>query len=309
MTIQQCKCVLEIARCGSFSNAAKNLFLAQTSLSAAVKTLEQELGISIFSRSNRGVKLTQDGAEFVRYASQIVEQSEFITSRYGTHKQEKRLSVSAQHYDFVAEIFGELLYAHQDGELQFSLKESKTYDVITDVERAMSDVGVLVIKDSDRKLMERYLLEKKLVFVPILKTLPHVYVRNGHELTAYQTVTEEMLERFPYITYEQGEHNNSFFIEELAEETHRSKTVRITDRATLMNLLLVSDCYTIGTGLMTSRLNHGNIVSVPLKSEEAHDIGYIMKSDAKPSVLTQEFIARLIDFSETLCGEDIIERV
>ena len=309
MTIQQCKCVLEIARCGSFSKAAKNLFLAQTSLSVAVKTLEQELGICIFERSNRGVKVTQDGAEFVCYASQIVEQSEFIAKRYNDRTKEKRLFVSSQHYDFVAEIFGEVLCDHQEDQLQFALKEGKTYEVISNVENAVSDVGVLVIKENDRKLMERYLLEKRIKFTPLIRTVPHIYVRSAHPLAANSSVTYEMLRTYPYIAYEQGPHSNSFFTEELSETVQYDKNVVITDRATLLNLLLVSDSYTVGTGLMTSQLNHGNITAVPLQSEDQYFIGYILKEDSKMSLMTKEFVERLVSFSKKLCGEDVIERV
>ncbi len=298
MTIQQCKCVLEIAKFGSINKAAKNLFVAQTSVSFAVKTLEQELGIQIFERSNRGVILTDEGAEFVRYASQIVEQSDFILSRYSGKRKKKRLSVSTQHYDFVAEMFGKLLHEYQGEELRFSLKEIKTYDIITDVENAVSELGVLAIKASDRKLMERFLSERRITFVPLIKTLPHVYVRKDHPLAKEERITQDKLERYPYISYEQGSHNNSFFVEELGEIGNRTKCVEITDRATLMNFLLVSDCYTVGTGIMTSKLNGGNIVSVPLESEEWYFIGYIVKEETRLGELTQKLIDMLIEFSK-----------
>lgn len=177
MTIQQCKYVLEIAETGSFSEAAKQLFIAQPSLSGCVKQLENELGIQIFGRSNRGVYLTDEGAEFVRYASQIVQQSECILERYRDSEKMHKLYISTQHYDFVADIFGRLLNESKLAQYRFRLKETQTYDIICEVETAFNDIGILAVKDGDRELMERLLSKRGLSFTPFLDTIPHVFVR------------------------------------------------------------------------------------------------------------------------------------
>ena len=180
MTIQQCKYVLEILKMGSFNEAAKTLYVAQSSLSAAVKALESELNIKIFERSNNGVRLTSDGAEFVRYASQIIEQNDLIVAKYKSNQRCKKLYIATQHYDFVADIFGKMLNLVTDDAYKISLIETKTYNVINEVESGYCDIGIIAIKNTDFDIMKRILLNKKLNFTPLFKTSPHVFIRKEH---------------------------------------------------------------------------------------------------------------------------------
>ncbi len=292
MTIQQCKYILKIAECGSLNEAAKQLFVAQSSLSVSVKLLEKELNIKIFERSGNGVYLTDEGAEFARYARQITEQNDFILNRYAEKSNFKRLYVSTQHYDFVADIFGKLLNNTKAKHYRFALREMKTYDVIRETEIAYCDIGIIAIKANDNTVMERYLNKLGLSFTPILKAAPHVYLRKEHPLADKTVITADNLNSYPYVSYEQGEHNISFFTEEITN-TYSDKQVEISDRASLMNVLLATDCYTIGTGIMPSLLNEGRIVSIPFESEDFYTIGYILRTDRNISDLTKSFIEML----------------
>lgn len=289
MTIQQCKYILKIAECGSFNEAAKQLFVAQSSLSVSVKSLEQELNIKVFERSGNGVFLTDEGTEFVRYARQIAEQNDFIFKRYTEKAPYKRLYVATQHYDFVADTFTKLLNETAETRYRFSLREMKTYDVIHETETAYCDIGVIAIKGNDYSIMERYLNKKGITFTPVFEALPHVYLRKDHPIANCSLVTSEMLKEYTYVSYEQGEHNSSFFAEEIAN-IHCDKQVEISDRASLMNCLIATDCYTVGTGIMPSSLNQGRIVSVPFESNDYYSIGYILRADRKVSDLTETFI-------------------
>ena len=297
MTIQQCKYVLGIAKTGSFNEAAKQLFVAQSSLSSSVKLLEQELGIRIFERSKNGVFLTADGAEFVRYAEQIVEQNDFILNRYTATSQRSKLYVSTQHYDFVADAFCRLLRETKE-DYDFALREIRTYEVIREVETAYSDIGILAIKDGDFDMMNRYLHNKGITFTQIIRVSPHVFVRQGHPLADRSALSYEDLKSLPYVSYEQGAHNSSFFTEELMPEPVAHQQVQISDRATLMNALLTTDCYTVGTGIMPSALNDGKIVCIPLKSDAYYGIGYILREDRRVSPLTKQLIDLLIKFAK-----------
>ena len=292
MTITQCKYVLKIAECGSFNEAAKQLFVAQSSLSVSVRQLEQEFDIKIFERSGNGVYLTEEGAEFVRYVKHIAEQNDFIVNRYTHKKLSKRLYVATQHYDFVADIFGKMLNETKEDFFDFSLTEMRTYDVIRQVETAYCDIGIIAIKANDIGIMKRYLSNRDLQFTPFLEAFPHVFVRNNHPLSSKALITLKDLEKYPYVTYEQGDHNVSFFAEEIVD-IHSDKHIAINDRATLMNALLSADCYTVGTGIMPSQLNEGRIISIPLESEDYYTIGYILRADINVSVLTKEFIKML----------------
>lgn len=292
MTLQQCKYVLEIARCGSFNEAAKQLFVAQSSLSVSVKALEQELNIKIFARSANGVYLTEEGAEFARYAGQLVEQSEFVCSRYASRITPQRLCVSTQHYDFVADVFGKLLHDTKETHYSFSLREMKTYEIITGTGNGFSDVGIIAIKNSDSGIMERYLTKCGLCFTLIRKVWPHAYIRQEHPLADKKMLTAADLKDYPCLAYEQGEHSATFFMEEIGN-THTDKQVEISDRASLLNVLLNTDGYTVGTGIMQSRLNMGRIISVPYESEDYYTLGYILRTDKAVSPLTKTFIEML----------------
>lgn len=293
MTIQQCKYVLAIARCGSFSEAAKQLFVAQSSLSMGVKSLEKELNIQIFNRSGNGVYLTDEGAEFIHYAEQICQNSDLIAERYGKRMGQK-LYIVTQHYDFIADIFSALLNDTKSDNYRFSIRETETYQVIRDVQTAYSDIGILVIKDTNLEIMKRYLSGRKLYFTPFMSVAPHVYLRREHPLSGRQRLTLEELKDYPYVEFAQGEHGCAYFAEELTEPAVVDKHVEISDRATLMNVLMCTDAYTAGTGVMPSALNRSDIISIPLDSPAVYYIGYILHEERTASPMTQDFIDRMV---------------
>lgn len=295
MTIQQCKYVMEILKRGSFNEAAKTLFIAQSSLSASIKALEKELNITIFKRSNSGVYLTNEGAEFIRHASYIVNQNDFILKKYSNGDNCKKLRITTQHYDFVADIFSKMLNSITDTDYKMSLKETQTYNVIKEVETGYCDIGIIAIKNTDYDIMNRFLSNKKIEFNLLLKAQPHIYIKKGHNLSKYKNLSHGELKNYPFVSYEQGKYGNSFFTEEIAEDLSVAKHIEISDRASLMNVLLTTDSYTIGTGIMPSTLNDGKIISIPLKSSSYYNIGYILNSDRKCSELTAYFANMLKD--------------
>ena len=299
MTIQQCKYVLEIMNTGSFNEAAKNLYIAQSSLSASVKALENELNIRIFERSNNGVFLTNDGAEFVRYASQITEQNNFILSKYISGKTCPKLYIATQHYDFVADLFGKMINSLNEDSYRISLKETQTHEVINEVEKGYSDIGILALKNTDYDIMNRVFQNKKLCFTFVLKALPHVFLRKDHPFSQKEILTYSELKHYPFVSYEQGKHNTSFFTEEIIEDINIEKHIEISDRASLMNVLLTTDCYTIGTGIMPSCLNEGKIIGIPLETTAYYNIGYLLHTERNCS----EFASRFIEMFEKIAEE------
>ncbi len=298
MTVQQCKYVIEIAKTGSLNEASRNLYVAQSSLSSSVKQLEGELGIKIFERSNRGVYLTEQGAEFIRYATQLVEQNEFVLNRYRSVEDVKRLHISTQHYDFISDIFCKLLHENENKKYHFSLREIKTYDVIHEVSTAMSDIGILAISENDRELMGRFLHKKGIVFTEFLRTSPCIFINSNHPLADRTLLTFNDLKNYPYIFYDQGENNASFFTEELTNKMTNDSRIEISDRATLMNVLFNSNAYTVGTGIMPSQLNKGRIIAVPLESDEKYSIGYVVREELMKNHLANRFIELLLEFAK-----------
>ena len=301
MTLQQCKYVLSVQKAGSFSEAAKQLFIAQSGLSNSIKLLEEELKIKIFKRSKNGVSLTCEGAEFVRYAEQIVAQSLFILDRYSLKEQKNRLYISTQHYDFIADVFCRFVSEYDTKSYDISLQEKKTHEVIHDVETALSDVGIIAIKNKDFDVMMRYLQTKEIKFVEFLKTPPHLFVKSSHKLASKTSISYDEITFYPFVCYEQGEYNNSsLFTEEMSNNVLSNKRITISDRATLMNVLLKTDCFTVGTGIMPSELNDSKIVGIPIVTDEIYNVGYIVKKNHLNTKMVEKFLSLLTIYSVEL---------
>lgn len=300
MTIQQCIYVLEIHNTGSFSEAARKLFVAQSSLSTSIKCLEDELGIKIFERSKNGAVLTVQGAEFIRYAAEIVAKNDFVINRYKKSQSGSRLFVSTQHYDFIADAFCRLVIENVDEEYSLSLQEKETYDVIRDVEIAYSDIGIIAIEYQNMDIMNRYLQNKEISFSPIFTVSPHVFLRREHPLSTKAFLQYEMLNSYPYLSYDQGAHKDSWFKEEMISGEFANKHIVISDRATLMNVLLKTNAYTVGTGIMPSALNEGKIISVPLESASLYSVGYITRDDRKLTPVLEKFISVIRQFGNSI---------
>ncbi|MEN6348116.1 MAG: LysR family transcriptional regulator [Syntrophomonas sp.] len=294
MTLQQLKYIIKIVACGSISEAAKQLFISQPSLSNAVKELENELGIEIFYRTTKGISLSIDGTEFLAYARQVVEQAELLEQRYLGKKPSKRLcSVSTQHYAFAVNAFVNLLKALDVDEYEFTLRETRTYEIIEDVKNLRSELGIIYFSDFNEKVLNKLLKENHLTFNPLFEADPHVFVSSVHPLVRKATVALEDLKDYPFLAFEQGDYNSFYFSEEILSTVPRKKTIHVSDRATLFNLLIGLNGYTVCTGVLNSDLNGDNIVSVPLETDERMQVGWIVNEQARLSAIAMNYIAEL----------------
>lgn len=294
MTLTQLRYVAKVAECGSITEAARQLYISQPSLSAAIRDLEGELGISIFNRSARGISLTPDGSEFLSYARQILEQTELVEQRYAHAAPAKRLfAISSQHYAFVVSAFVKLLESVEADEYEMTLRESRTYEIIEDVAGYRSELGVLYLSSFNEKVLRKLMRENHLTYTPLFNARPHVFVSQAHPMAGAKSVTLAELDAFPYLSYEQGTHNSLYFSEELLPfESHR-KTIVLTDRATLFNLLRGVDGYTISSGVLNSDLNGDDIVSVPLVTDETMQLGYLTNDRARLSSMAKRYLEEL----------------
>lgn len=294
MTLQQLRYIIKIVECGSITEAAKQLFITQPSLSAAVKELENELGIEIFYRSNKGITLSSDGSEFLSYARQIIEQTELMERRYMGKEPSKRLySISTQHYAFAVNAFVELLLALDVSEYEFTLRETRTYEIIEDVKNLRSEIGILYLSNFNEKVLNKILTENHLAFNLLFEAEPHVFISSQHPLSEQTSVTMADLGNYPFLAFEQGEYNSFYFSEEILSAIPRQKTIHVSDRATLFNLLIGLNGYTICSGVLSSDLNGDNIVSVPLITDERMRIGWIVREKAHLSVIALDYIEKL----------------
>ena len=294
MTLQQIKYVLKTVECGSISEAAKQLFISQPSLSNAVKELETELGIEIFSRSAKGISLSVDGAEFLSYARQVAEQTELLERRYKNKKPSRQLcSVSTQHYAFAVNAFVNLIKSSDADEYEFTLRETRTHDIIEDVKNMRSEIGILYINDFNEKVITKFLQENHLLFNTLFEAAPHVFVSKDNPLASKKSVCLKDLENYPCLSFEQGEFNSFYFSEEILSTVYHKKSIHVSDRATLFNLLIGLNGYTICTGVLSSDLNGDNIVFVPLECDEKMRVGWIVNKKAALTKAAQNYIEEL----------------
>lgn len=300
MTLQQLKYAVEIAGCGSITEAAKRLYISQPSLSNAIRELEQEIGISLFFRGAKGSVTTPEGLEFLGYARQILEQTSLLEERYlHTASVRQRYSISTQHYAFAVDAFVKLIQETASDEYDFTLRETRTYEIIEDVKNHSSEIGILYLNDFNRNVLQKLLQENRLTFHPLFSAKPHVFIRKDHPLAARTMVTFGDLEDYPYLSFEQGQVNSFYFTEEIQSTVYHKKSIQVSDRATLFNLLIGLNGYTISSGIMSVALNGDSIISVPLDVEDEMEIGYIDNAQTTLSKQGACFIAALKQVFET----------
>ncbi len=294
MTIQQLRYVTKISECGSITEAARQLYIAQPSLSAAVKELEAELGIEIFRRSPKGIALSAEGAEFLSYARQILDQTQLLEERYKHKKPAKQLCrISTQHYAFAVNAFVDLITSLQADEYEFTLRETRTAEIIEDVANFQSELGILYLSTFNEKVLRNLFKEKSLLFTPLFEAEPHVFLSCSHPLAGRAELALSELEEYPCLVFEQGAYNSFYFSEEILSTEPHKKRIHVSDRATLFNLLLGLNGYTICTGVLNRNLNGDNIVSVRLKTEERMLVGYILNEKAPLAASAREYLSML----------------
>lgn len=285
MTLQQLRYVIEVAKQRSISKAAHRLFISQPSLSNSIKELENELGIAIFSRTNKGIVITSEGSEFLGYARQVIEQTDLLENRYAnaTQSPQQHFSVSAQHYAFAVSAFVKLLKDYNRDEYEFTLRETRTYEIIDDVKNLRSEIGILYVNDFNQQVIRKFLREGNLTFHELFQAKPHVFISSTNPLASQKYVTLADLDPYPYLSFEQGDYNSFHFSEEILSTISRRKNIRVSDRATLFNLLIGLNGYTISTGVISYDINDDDIVAVPLKVNESITVGYIQHKNVANS--------------------------
>lgn len=276
MTLQQLKYVVTVAETGTITEAAGKLYISQPSLTNAIHELEREMQIVIFNRTNKGISLSKEGDIFLGYARQVLEQAEILEDKYkGEGSGKKQFCVSTQHYSFAVNAFVDLIKKYGQEEYDFSLRETQTYEIIEDVAKMRSEIGILFLNDFNEKVITKILKSNELEFHDLFVAKQHVFISRRHPLADHQIITNEELESYPYLSFEQGEHNSFYFSEEIFSASERKKNIRVRDRATLFNLLIGLNGYTVCSGVIDKKLNGKDIIAVPLADESDMRIGYI----------------------------------
>lgn len=294
MTLQQLRYVIMVAETGTITEAANRLYISQPSLTNAIHELEKEMNIVIFNRTNKGITLSKEGDDFLGYARQVLEQAAILEDKYkGGSGGKKQFCVSTQHYSFAVNAFVDLIKQYGQEEYDFSLRETQTYEIIEDVARMRSEIGILFLNDFNEAVIGKMLKLHDLEFHPLFVARPHVFISRKHPLAENKVIRNEELEAYPYLSFEQGEHNSFYFSEEIFSSFERKKNIRVRDRATLFNLLIGLNGYTVCSGVIDENLNGKDIIAVPLADESDMRIGYITHRKGMLSRLGSTYLEAL----------------
>lgn len=280
MTLQQLKYVVTVAEKGTISDAAKELFISQPSLTNAIKELENELQFSIFNRTNKGIVVSNKGDEFLAYARQVLEQANLLEEKFfNIKKQSPRFSVSTQHYSFAVNAFVDVIREFEGRQYDFTLRETQTNEIITDVSSLKSEVGILYTSSKNEEVIMKLIKQNGLEFEELFVAKPHVFISSKHPLAEKKVITLEELEDYPYLSFEQGDYNSFYFSEEILSTIDRNKNIKVRDRATLFNLAIGLNGYTVSSGVISKELNGENIIARPLMVNEWMRVGTIKQKN------------------------------
>ena len=291
MTLTQLRYAITVANARSLNEAARTLFISQPSLSTAIRELEEEIGVELFRRTNRGILVNPEGEEFLGYARQVVEQYELMEAKYVSKEQpRKRFSVSMQHYTFAVNAFVEMVKQFGMDEYEFAVYETRTYNIIEDVKNFKSEIGILYVNDFNRKVLTKLFHQSNLEFHELLQCGVYVYMWKGHPLAGRKEIALEELEDYPCLSFDQGSNNSFYFAEEVLSTYEYKRLIKASDRATFLNLMVGLNGYTLCCGLICEKLNGSDYCAVRLKSDERMTIGYLVRKGAAISPLGQRYL-------------------
>lgn len=296
MTLTQLNYIITIAETKSMNKAAEQLYVSQPSLTSAVKELEKELGVTLLYRSGRGVTLTNDGMEFLMYARQIYSQYESIMEKYGKGGgYKKKFGVSTQHYSFAVKAFVDMAKKFDMSKYEFAIRETRTAEVLSDVSTMRSEIGVLYLCDFNRKALEKMIKSSGLTFHHLIDCQAYVYIWKHHPLANEESIRFEQLEGYPCLTFEQGDNSSFYFAEEILSTNEYSQVIKANDRATMLNLMVGLNGYTLCSGIICEELNGDDYIAVPFRDDIQNpnsimEIGYVIRKNTMLSEMGELYI-------------------
>ncbi len=294
MTLQQLKYLVTVAECKNISEAAEKLYISQPSLSAAIHNLEEEMGVTAFARSNKGVSVTREGEELLSLARNLLEQADIMKERFCKDtKREPKFSVSCQHYSFAVNAFVDVVNKFDADKYSFILRETQTGEIIDDVANGNSELGILYLSKQNEEVLTKLFKKNDLVFEEIFEASPHIFISKNHPLANKDIVTLDELKPYPYLVYEQGERNSFYFSEEFLSVLDMPKNIQVRDRATLFNLAIGLNGFTVSSGVIDKELNGEDIIAKPLDMDITMHIGLIKKKNIMLSRYANSYIDAL----------------
>ncbi len=312
MTLQQILYVITISEYGSMNKAAEMLYISQPTLTSAVKELENEVGINIFQRTGKGTVPTAEGEEFLIYARQLYQQYELLNERYihsGNIK--RKFGVSSQHYSFAVKAFVETVKQFDMQKYEFAMREEKTADVINDVSNLKSEIGLLYLNEFNKKIIGKMLRDNQLEFYKLIDCKAYVYIWKGHPLAKNSSISFSQLTDYPCLSFEQGEKGSFYFAEEILSTNEYPKTIKATDRSTILNLMVGLNGYTLCSGIICEELNGSDFIAIPFMSDDENpnqtmQIGYILRKNSPLSEIGKIYVKEITEYLNNIHRKDFI---
>lgn len=294
MTLQQLKYLVTVAECKNITAAAEKLYISQPSLSAAIHSLEKEMNVTAFVRSNKGMTVTKEGEELLSFARNLLEQADIMKERFCSNTNRKpKFCVSCQHYSFAVNAFVDVVNKYDAAEYNFILRETQTGEIIDDVANGNSELGILYLSESNEEVLRKLIKKNDLVFEEMFEASPHIFISKNHPLADKDAITLDELKPYPYLVYEQGERNSFYFSEEFLSVLDMPKSIEVRDRATLFNLAIGLNGFTVSSGVIDKELNGEDIIAKPLVMDCSMHIGIIKKKNILLSRYANTYIEAL----------------
>ena len=204
-----------------------------------------------------------------------------------------QFAVSGQHYLFNVQTFASIVLSNGGDEYEYAFRDRTTHGVIADVASGASELGVLVETTRTAEELEAAFAQCGVEFVELIQSAPRVALPATHPLVNAQTLSLDQLDDYPYIYFEQEPDAPLFLAEEaLADET-RKKGIACTDRASLSELIVALNGYTVTSGILVGISDGKGLATVPLDTDVKLHLGYIVKKGAELSETAQKFVAKL----------------
>ena len=300
MNINQLRYALTVAASDSMREAATKLYVSQPALSTSIRELEEELGILIFERTNKGISITADGNEFLIYAKKAVSQYELLEDKYlGNSRNNEVFSVSTQHYNFAIRSFTNVVRRFEPDRFVFSIHETKTRKVLEQVRDLKSEVGIVSYSGANETIIKKLIKEYMLVFVPLMRKETYVYVWKDHEFAKRKEISIEELSGYPCISFDQSDNSSFYLSEEAMADYNFEKLIKSDDRATTMELIAELGGYAVGSGMLAEddAILRG-MVSIKLREEDTLVIGYNTRKGSMLSKYGQAYVDELLKYKE-----------
>lgn len=294
MTLQQLIYLVTAAECGNMTEAAAKLYISQPSLSAAIRNLEEEMGVTAFSRTNKGITVTREGEELLSYARMLLEQSENMKDHFCNSKHQiPKFSVSCQHYSFAVNAFVDVIKTFDADRYNFIMRETQTGEIIDDVANGKSEIGIIFLSEHNEEILSKLIRNNNLIFEELYIAKPHIFIYKHHPLAKKDKITLDDLTQYPYLVYEQGTRNSFYFSEEFISTLDFPKIIQVRDRATLFNLVIGLNGFTVSSGIIDHRLNGPHIIAKPLIADQTMHIGIVKKKNMILSRYAHKYIEAL----------------